>query len=90
MSISIEISPILRQFTGDRAVALVSGNTVGQCLDDLVRQYPRVRKWLFIKDGQLNNEIDIFVNRESSYPEGLEKPVRDGDQLLISVAIAGG
>ena len=90
MSVSIEISPILRQYTDEQAVALVSGNTVGQCLDDLITQYPQVRKWLFINDGQLHNEIDIYVNRESSYPEGLAKPVKDGDELHISIMIAGG
>lgn len=90
MNVRINICPILRQFTDDQAIAQVNGNTVGQCLDDLIKQFPEVRQWLFIKNGQLHNEVDIYVNRESSYLEKLAKPVKDGDELHITLMIAGG
>ncbi len=90
MSIKVEICPLLRRFTGDRATVQVNGSTVGQCLDDLVMQFPQVKPWLFLNEDKLHNEVDIYINRQSSHPEGLAKPVRDGDELHIAVMIAGG
>jgi len=38
----------------------------------------------------LLNYVEIYVNLESSYPEELAKPVRDGDELHTVLIIAGG
>lgn len=80
----------MHQFTNSQAVAEVNGNTVGHCLNDLVKQFPDIEKWLFGKNGKLLNYVDIYVNTESSYPEELDKPVNDGDELHIIIMIAGG
>jgi molybdopterin converting factor small subunit len=34
--------------------------------------------------------VEIYVNMESSYPEELAKPVKDGDELYIVIIISGG
>ena len=90
MGIKINIHPILHQFTNGQAVVEVNGDTVGQCLDDLVKQFPGIETGLFGKNGKLLNYVDIYVNLESSYPEELAKPVKDGDELHIILIIAGG
>ncbi len=90
MGIKIDIHPTLHQFTNGQAVAEVNGDTVGQCLDDLVKQFPSIEKILFDKKGKLLSYVDIYVNLESSYPEELAKPVKDGDELHITLVIAGG
>ena len=90
MSIKININPLLFQYTNDQDVVEVNGDTVGQCLDYLVKQFPDIKQVLFGKDGKLLNYVDIYVNRESAYPEELAKPVQDGDELHIAFTIAGG
>jgi hypothetical protein len=45
---------------------------------------------LFDKKGKFLNYVDIYVNLESSYPEELTKPVKDGDELSITIIIGGG
>lgn len=90
MSVKINIHPFLTQHTNDQDVVEVNGSTVGQCLEQLVGQYPELRKWLFEKDGKLNRLVEIYVNGESSYPEELAKPVKDGDELHIVIIISGG
>ncbi|MFC1979514.1 MoaD/ThiS family protein [Chloroflexota bacterium] len=90
MGIKINISPILYQYTSDRSTAEVDGDTVGQCLDHLVEQFPGIEKALFNKNGKLLNYVDIYVNEESAYPEELAKPVKAGDELHIVLTIAGG
>ena len=90
MSVKINIHPFVSHLTNDQEVVEVNGSTVGQCLEQLVAQFPELRKWLFGKNGKLSNLIDIYVNQESAYPEELAKPVKDGDEIHIIVIISGG
>lgn len=90
MSVRINLHPNLLQFTNDQAIVEVNGSTVGECLDELVKQFPQIKRGLFDKDGKLLNYVDVYVNYESSYPEELAKPVKDGDELHITLIIAGG
>jgi len=90
MGIKINIHPILRQYTNKQEIAEVNGSTVGECLDDLIRQFPSIEKGVFDKNGKLLSYVDIYVNRESAYPEELNKPVKDGDELHIAIIIGGG
>lgn len=90
MSVKVDVSPFLRQYTDGRQVVEVDGSTVGQCLDHLVKQFPNIKKWLFNNDGKLHNYIDVYVNGKSSYPEELTKPVRPGEELYILFMVAGG
>ena len=90
MSVKINIHPFLTQHTDGQDVVEVDGSTVGQCLEQLVGRFPGLRPWLFEKNGKLNRLVEIYVNTESSYPEELAKPVKDGDELHIVIIISGG
>jgi adenylyltransferase/sulfurtransferase len=90
MSIKVHIGPLLSQYTDNQGIAEVNGDTVGQCLDHLVKQFPRIKKALFHDNGELLNYIEVYVNEESSYPEELTKPVKPGDELHILFMIDGG
>jgi len=90
MSIKLNLNPVLYQYTNNQATAEVNGDTVGQCLNHLVKQFPGIEQGLFDKNGKLRNFFDIYVNGESAYPEELAKPVKDGDELYIIIIIGGG
>ena len=90
MSVTVNIHQALRHLTNNQATAEVNGTTVGECLADLVKQFPGIESKLFKNKGKLLNYIDIYVNQESSYPEELAKLVKDGDKLSITLMIAGG
>jgi len=90
VSITVKFHQTLRHLTNNQVTAEVRGTTVGECLKDLVRQFPGIKKKLFDKKGKLLNYVDVYVNLESSYPEELAKPVKDGDTLSITLMIAGG
>ena len=90
MSIEVSIHQALRDLTNGQATVEVNGTTVGQCLNDLVKQYPGVKPKIFDNNGKLLNYVDIYVNLESSYPEELAMSVKDGDKLHITLIIAGG
>jgi hypothetical protein len=44
MSIDVEISPIFGMYTGNVLNMKVAGKTVRECLHDLVRQFPNLKK----------------------------------------------
>jgi adenylyltransferase/sulfurtransferase len=90
MSVKINVSPFLCQYTDDHQVVEVNGSTVGQCLDHLIKQFPSVKQWLFDNNGKLHNYMDVYVNGKSTYPEELTKPVKSGDELHILFMVGGG
>ena len=90
MSAKIHIHVTHRQFTNGQDVVTVDGNTVGECLNHLIRQYPGMEKALFAKKDKLLNFIEVFVNDATAYPNELSKPVKDGDKINLLVMLAGG
>ncbi len=90
MSIKIDIPSYMKSSTDNRGVVELNGSTVGECLNHLVKQFPRMKKQLFSKDGNLFENIIISINGESAYPEQLAKPVKDGDELKIVLVVGGG
>ena len=90
MSIKVNIHKTHRQFTNGLDIVEVEGNTVGNCLDNLVRQFPGMAKALFDKKGKLLKVIEIYINSKSAYPDELAKQVKDGDNINITLLLAGG
>jgi molybdopterin converting factor small subunit len=80
----------LRHLTDGATTARVKGSTVGDCLNDLVRQYPKTKRLLFDKDGKLLRYVEVYVNKATTYPEELATPVKDGDEISIVHVISGG
>jgi molybdopterin converting factor small subunit len=90
VSIKISIHRTHRQFTNGLDTVEVQGNNVGDCLEDLIRQFPDMRNALFDKKGKLLNAVEIYLNQKSAYPDELVKPVKDGDDIHITLMLAGG
>ena len=91
MSAKINIFyPHLQQFTHNQEVVNVNGDTVGECLSDLVKQFPGIEQGIFDKPGQLLNYVYFLVNGKATYPTSLAMPVNDGDELTIALLLAGG
>ena len=90
MSTKVNIHKTHRQFTKGLAVVEVEGSTVGDCLKHLIREFPEMEKALFDRKGQLLNVVEIYVNMESAYPNELVKPINDGDEIHLTLILAGG
>ncbi len=90
MSIKVKIPSHMQPFANDTEVVEVNGRTVGECLKHLGEQFPHVGERLFDKQGKLFVYFNIYVNGESAYPERLDKPVKDGDEIRIVLFLAGG
>ncbi|MBC8418390.1 MAG: MoaD/ThiS family protein [Proteobacteria bacterium] len=90
MSIKIHIHKTHRQHTNEFEVVEVEGDTVGKCLDRLIRQFPAMKEVLFDRNGKLLNVIEIYINMKSAFPDELAKPLKDGDEIHLTVMLAGG
>ena len=90
MSVEINLPQFLQHVADNVKVVSVGGSTVGECLDGLVKRFPDLEPHLFDRKGRLHGYIDVFVNRQSAYPEELARPVADGDKLHIINIIVGG
>ena len=90
MGARIVIPSFLRPFTDNMESVEVKGSSVSGCLNNLTKRFPDIEKTLFTKNGELMSYVVIYVNGEDPYPEGLDKPVKDGDKLHILYIIDGG
>ncbi len=88
MSIRIKIGEILQRFVDNKDTVEVQGKTVAECLEDLVRQYPETKQWLFDQNGILM--ILILCNGETVYQKDLKRRVKDGDELTLTMIVGGG
>ncbi|MFA5309932.1 MAG: MoaD/ThiS family protein [Dehalococcoidales bacterium] len=90
MSVDAEISSIFGRYTGNVLNMKVEGKTVRECLHDLVRQYPKLKKMLLDKDGNLMPSYDFYINGQSVYPKDMTRPLNPGDKLNVVFRIQGG
>lgn len=92
MSVKVRIPAPLRTFTNGQDVVDVTGSTMAQVLDDLKSKAPGIETRLFKgQSGQLNRFVNIYVNQEDiRFLQNLDTPVKEGDEVSIVAAIAGG
>ncbi len=90
MTVQINIPQFMYHLTENVKAVEVEGETVGECLDELVKQFPQLRESLFAEEGKLLNLLNVYVNGESAYPEELAKLVNAGDKLDIMYTLVGG
>lgn len=90
VSVAINIPQFWQPVTGGVKVVEASGDTVGDCLGDLVKRFPGLGAKLFGEDGKLRGYLGVYVNGESTYPDELGRKVNEGDELHIINIIAGG
>jgi MoaD family protein len=90
MAVNVKIPTQLRAATDGESTAEVEGTTVGEVLDSLYSRYGELRNRI-AEDGGLRRFVNVYVGGEDiRFLDGLETPVRDGDEVTILPAVAGG
>lgn len=90
LSIRVNIPQFLQSYTDNVKTAWVEGNTIGECLEALVRQFPELSKELLDRNSNLRSYLTIWVNQEGTNATELTLPLKDGDELDILPVIIGG
>ena len=91
MAVKIRIPTPLRTLTNGTDIVELGGKNVGELLGDLCGRFEGMDKRLFKQPGQLNRFVNIYVNDEDiRFLDNLTTAVKDGDEVSIVPAIAGG
>jgi molybdopterin converting factor small subunit len=92
MSTLVKIAPVLQEQLQIPDTVEVQGKTIGECLDDLIRQYPEIQGWLFDANELLrvlisiNNEAISVMNTKSH----LDRVLNPDDEIRLLAIYAGG
>jgi molybdopterin converting factor small subunit len=90
MAVRIQIPTPMRQHTEGQSVVEVTGTSVKAALDSLGQKYPAIVQRLF-ENGQVRRFVNVYLNDEDiRYLDSLNTGVKDGDELSIIPAVAGG
>ncbi len=91
MAVTIRIPTPLQRLTNGQGEVQCQGTTVTELLGDLERRYPGVKERICDESGKLRRFVNIFVNEEDiRFMQGDQTAVKDGDEVSIIPAIAGG
>jgi molybdopterin synthase sulfur carrier subunit len=90
MSVTVKIPTQLRAATGGEAEVEVDGSNVGEALDAVFAAYGDLRERI-TEDGTLRRFVNVYVSGEDiRFQQGLETSIKDGDDVTILPAVAGG
>ena len=91
MPVQVRIPTPLRKLTHDEEVVETSAETIGDAITDLESRYPGLQELLLDDDGQVRRFVNVYVNEEDiRFLQDKETPLKDGDEVSIIPAIAGG
>lgn len=89
MSIKLNLPSRFYYLWEGMGVLDVTGKTVAECLDELVRIFPLMKKALSYESGALDPHIKVLVNQEDvGEEEGLARKVNDGDEIHFVLGTA--
>ncbi len=90
MSVKVRIPPLLRKYANRQELLDATGHSPIECVHNLVLQFPKMRRWLYDKQGELRPQVLFFVNGQRIHANELTNPLNDGDEVFIFLAIGGG
>ena len=91
MSVKVRVPTPLQKLTKNQAELVAKGGDVKEILADLERQFPGLKERLYDEKGSLRRFINFYVNNEDiRFLKGETTPVKEGDEISIVPAIAGG
>ena len=91
MAIKVRIPTPLQKLTKDKTEVEAKGADIGQLIDDLEKKFPGIKARLCDETGKIRRFINIYVNEEDiRFLEMDKTPVKDGDEVSVIPAIAGG
>jgi molybdopterin synthase sulfur carrier subunit len=91
MAVKVRIPTPLRKLTQDKDVVPATGKTIQDIINDLEKNHPGLKERLCDDKGELRRFVNIYLNDEDiRFAQGRQTAVKDGDEISIIPAIAGG
>lgn len=91
MSVKVRIPTPLRKITGGKDEIDAEGSTVGEVIDDVEKNFNGLKERICEESGELRRFVNLYLNDEDiRFEDNLKTAVKDGDEISIIPAIAGG
>jgi len=91
MAVNVLIPTPLRNLTGGKDTVDVEATSINDLVKALESAYPGIGNRLSAEDGTLRRFINLYLNGEDiRFLQSGETPLKDGDEVSIVPAIAGG
>jgi len=91
VAVSVYIPSPFRKLTANRDYVAVEGSNVAEVLDAVNAQYPGFDMLVYDAEGRIPQHITIYLNNQAIHEmDGTSTQVKDGDQVAVIPALAGG
>ena len=91
MSVHVQLPPVLRSVMGGERWLAADGDTLAAVAGDLAHRYPALGLHLLDEQGKLRHNIVFLHDGEMVRArQAAERHVRDGDEIVMTNALAGG
>jgi molybdopterin synthase sulfur carrier subunit len=91
MSITVRVPTPLQKLTQNQAEVKASGTNIKELIEDLEKNFPKIKERICDETGKIRRFINVYVNEEDiRFLQRDQTPLKDGDEVSIIPAIAGG
>lgn len=91
MSVLVRIPTPLQKLVGDKTEVQAEGATLREVIESLGAQNEEFKSRLLDDSGELRRFVNVYVNEEDvRFLQKLDTPLKEGDEVSIVPAIAGG
>jgi molybdopterin synthase sulfur carrier subunit len=91
MAVQVRIPTPLRKFTEGKDTVESEGDSISALIADLDGKYPGLKDRICDEDGSVRRFVNLYVNGDDiRFLDNLSSAVKDGDEVSIVPAIAGG
>ncbi|HTI71854.1 MAG TPA: MoaD/ThiS family protein [Candidatus Limnocylindria bacterium] len=91
MAVKVRIPTPLRKLTNEQELVEVAAGSVGSAVRELQTQFPGIQDRLLDDAGGVRRFVNVYLNEEDiRFLANLETATKDGDEISIIPAIAGG
>jgi molybdopterin synthase sulfur carrier subunit len=87
----VRIPTPLRKLTNNEELVEINAATIGAAIQELQTRFPGIGERLVDEKGEVRRFVNVYVNEEDiRFLKNKETPLKDGDEISIIPAIAGG
>jgi molybdopterin synthase sulfur carrier subunit len=91
MSVKVRIPHTLRRLTGEQEVVEIQAATVAEAVTAMHARFNGIRERILDPSGRIRGSVLVFVNDEDiRFLQNENTPLKDGDEISIVPAYAGG
>ena len=89
--VHVRVPTPLRKFTNGADEVNAQGNNVRALVEDLDRNFPGIKERICDETGKIRRFVNVYVNGDDiRFLQNLETSLKEGDNISIVPAIAGG